>query len=73
MPVRRLCLQRPCAEGAPAPGRKDARLAARKGKGFKVKQAAKVRSVLNEEFHKRRSKGTRRGAFKRDILSAAES
>ncbi len=53
-------------------GRKHARLAARKGKGFKVKAAKKVRSVLNEEFHKRRTKGTRRGAFKRDILGAAE-
>lgn len=43
-------------------------LAARKSKGFKVKNATKVRSVLNEEFHKRRPKGTRRGAFKRLVL-----
>ena len=45
-------------------------LATRKGAGVKVKKAKKVKSVLCEEFHKRRPKGTRRGSFKRLVLGA---
>ncbi|KAK9838123.1 hypothetical protein WJX81_002742 [Elliptochloris bilobata] len=51
-----------------APNKRSKALAAHKGAGVKVKKAKKVTSVLCEEFHKRRPKGTRRGSFKRLIL-----